>query len=111
MILEKRRKIWVPTNVSIFAWRLLCDRLSTKLNWLHEAYSLQTFHFCATGCGGIETTHRLFLSCRTFGSLWALVRSWIDFSTMDPDRLSDHFVQFTYLVGGLQARRSFLQLV
>jgi hypothetical protein len=43
----------------------------------------------------------LFLSCSTFGSLWALVRSWIDFLTVDAQNLSDHFIQFTFSVSGL----------
>jgi hypothetical protein len=37
-----------------------------------------------------------------------LVRSWIGLSSVDPQTMSDHFLQFTYSSGGLRARRSFL---
>jgi hypothetical protein len=59
----------------------------------------------------VASTQHLYLSCRTFGSLWPLVRAWIGFSTADAYSLSNHFVQFTHSAGGLWARRSFLQLV
>jgi hypothetical protein len=106
--------IWhrqVPAKVSIFAWQLLRDRLPTKSNLVTRGILSLDLHFCATGCGGIETAHHLFLSCSTFGSLWGSVRSWIGFSAVDAYSLSDHFVQFTYSAGGIRAWRSFLQLV
>jgi hypothetical protein len=101
----------VPLKVSIFAWRLLRDRLPTKTNLVSRGALPPDLHLCASGCGGIETAQHLFLSCDFFGSLWPLVRSWIGFSAVDASILSDHFPQFTYSAGGLRARRSFLQLV
>jgi hypothetical protein len=98
-------------KVSILVWRLLRYRLPTKTNLVSRGILAPEFHDCVTGCGGIETARHLFLSCSTFGSLWALVRSWIGFSAVDAFSLTDHFVQFTYSAGGLRARRSFLQLV
>jgi hypothetical protein len=111
---EAEALIWhrqVPLKVSILAWRLLRDRLPTRANLVSRGILDPDLHDCVTGCGGIETARHLFLSCNTFGSLWALVRSWIGFSAVDAFSLSDHFVQFTYSTGGLRARRSFLQLV
>ncbi|MCI08555.1 heat-shock protein, partial [Trifolium medium] len=111
---EVKDLIWhtqVPLKVSIFAWRQLRDRLPTKTNLVTRGILSQEAHFCASGCRAVESSQHLFISCSTFGSLWALVRSWIGFSSVDPISLRDHFVQFTYLVGGLRARRSFLQLI
>jgi hypothetical protein len=68
-------------------------------------------HFCVSGCGGSESAKYLFLSCNTFGSLWALIHSWIGFSAVDTHILRDHLVRFTYSVGGLRARRSLLLLI
>ncbi|GAU15238.1 hypothetical protein TSUD_09760 [Trifolium subterraneum] len=66
--------IWhsqVPLKVSIFAWRLVHDRLPTKANMI------------------------------TCGILYHVaVRSWIDITSADPTSLRDHFVQFTYSAGG-----------
>jgi hypothetical protein len=106
--------IWhrqVPLKVSIFAWRLLRDRLPTRANLVSRGILAPDLHYCVTGCGSIETAQHLFLSCSTFAPLWTLVRASIGFSAVDAYSLSDHFVQFTYSVGGLRARRSFLQLI
>jgi hypothetical protein len=101
----------VPLKVSIFAWRLLRDRLPTKANLVARDIISSEGHFCVSGCGGVESAQHLFLACNTFGSLWALVRSWIGFSTADAHTLSAHLVQFTYSAGGRRARRSFMQLI
>ncbi|KAK2370837.1 hypothetical protein QL285_083849 [Trifolium repens] len=111
---EAENLVWhkqVPLKVSILAWRLLRDRLPTKSNLATRGIISPEGRFCVAGCGGIESAQHLFLSCSTFGSLWALVRSWIGFSAADAPTAPDHFVQFTYSAGGLRARRSFLQLI
>jgi hypothetical protein len=101
----------LPLKVSIFVCRLLRNRLPTKTNLVTRGIISPEHHFCMAGCGGIESAQHLFLSCSTFGSLWPLVRSWIDFSAVGAQTIFDHFVQFTHLAGGLRARRSFLQLI
>ncbi|KAK2449895.1 hypothetical protein QL285_009049 [Trifolium repens] len=101
----------VPLKVSIFVWHLLRDRLPTKTNLDDRGIISSDLHFCVSGCGGVESTQHLFLSCSSFGSLWALVRSCFDFSAVDTHDLSDHFLQFTFSPGGTKARQSFLQLI
>ncbi|GAU25889.1 hypothetical protein TSUD_164300 [Trifolium subterraneum] len=106
--------IWhkqVPLKISIMAWRLLRDRLPTKANLAERGIITPAAHLCVSGCGGIESAQHLFLSCSTFGSLWSSVRSWIGFSAADPQSLSDHFLQFTFSLGGTMIRRSFMQLI
>ncbi|CAJ2638275.1 unnamed protein product [Trifolium pratense] len=106
--------IWhsqVPLKVSIFAWRLLRDRLPTRANLVTRGVLSTTGATCVFGCGVTETAHHLFLSCSISGSLWDLVRAWIGISFVDSTSLRDHFVQFTASSGGSRARRSFLQLV
>ncbi|XP_045810476.1 uncharacterized protein LOC123904919 [Trifolium pratense] len=106
--------IWhrqVPLKVSIFAWRLLRDRLPTKANLVTRGILSEAAHHCVSGCGGVESAHHLFLSCSTFGALWSLVSSWIGSSLVTAQTLSDHFVQFTGSAGGLRAQRSFMQLI
>ncbi|GAU51437.1 hypothetical protein TSUD_413370 [Trifolium subterraneum] len=101
----------VPLKVSIFAWRLLRDRLPTKTNLVTRGIISPAVHSCVSGCGAAESTHHLFISCSTFGSLWALVCSWIDMTSVESTSLWDHFVQFVSSAGGSRARRSFLQLI
>ncbi|PNX63657.1 cysteine-rich receptor-like protein kinase, partial [Trifolium pratense] len=106
--------IWhsqVPLKVSIFAWRLLRDRLPTRANLVSRGVLSPTAATCVFGCGAAESAHHLFLSCSIAGSLWDLVRAWIGISLVDSTSLRDHFVQFTASSGGSRARRSFLQLV
>ncbi|XP_045797738.1 uncharacterized protein LOC123891913 [Trifolium pratense] len=106
--------IWhpqVPLKVSIFAWRLLRDRLPTKTNLVIRGIISSSAQVCVAGCGEAESAHHLFISCSFFGSLWALVCTWIDISLTDSSTIRDHFVHFTSSLGGSRARRSFLQLI
>jgi len=53
-------------KVFIFVWRLLQNRLSSKDNLMaHEIIHSDT-QACVSGCGGIETTQHMFLSCTIF---------------------------------------------
>ncbi|GAU10981.1 hypothetical protein TSUD_112740 [Trifolium subterraneum] len=106
--------IWhkqVTLKVSIFAWRLLRDRLPTKSNLAICGIITLEAQSCVAGCGDMETAQHLFISCSIFGSLSSLVRSWIGLSSVDPHDLTDHFLQFTYSSGSLSRRRSFLQFI
>jgi hypothetical protein len=58
---------------------------------------------CETECGGVETTHHLFLSYHVFASLcylihpvfaslWHLIRGWVGTTSADSYQLHDHFV-------------------
>jgi hypothetical protein len=111
---DAEKLIWHPQvslKVSIFAWRLLRDMLPTKANLVSRRILSTAAHLCVSGCGEAESAQHLFISCGTFGSLWAFMRSWIGIPVAEYTSLRDHFVQFTYSAGGSQARRSFLQLI
>ena len=102
--------VW-HNQVSVFAWRLLLDRLPTKTNLIHRRVLSSDMSLCVAGCGQPETAQHLFSMCDTFGSLWHMMRDWIGCCGVDADNISDHFLQFTYLTGGANSRRSFLQLI
>jgi len=97
--------------VSVFAWRLIRDRLPTKTNLIARRVLSIEMSSCVAGCGHPETAQHLFLLCNTFGSLWRLVRDWIGCYGVDADNISDHLLQFTHLSGGGNARRAFMQLI
>ncbi|PNY08383.1 heat shock protein [Trifolium pratense] len=106
--------IWhpqVPLKVSIFALRLLRDRLPTKSNLVSRGILSSAAQLCISGCGMAESAHHLFISCSFFGSFCALVCNWIDISAMGSTSIRDHFIQFTSSIGESRARRSFLQLI
>jgi len=106
--------IWhkqVPLKVSIFAWRLLRDRLPTKNRLLRRGVINGDVIMCVSGCGMAESAPHLFIHCATFGTLWHLIRSWIGMSSVDPLNIDDHFIQFTHSTGHSKTRQSFLQLI
>ncbi|GAU48788.1 hypothetical protein TSUD_406310 [Trifolium subterraneum] len=106
--------IWhtqVPLKVSIFAWRLLRDRLPTKVNLISRGILPMEDHLCVSGCGAVESAQHVFLSCSTFRPLWNMVNSCICSSLATAQTPSDHFVQFTTSAGGTRGCRSFMQLI
>ena len=53
--------IWhhrVPLEVSVFAWRLICDRLLTKSNLVARGVLSYDVSACVSGCGHPETAER-----------------------------------------------------
>ncbi|GAU45418.1 hypothetical protein TSUD_243290 [Trifolium subterraneum] len=70
---EADKLIWhpqVPLKVSIFAWRLLSDRLPTKTNLVARGILSPAAHLCVTGCGEVESAHHLFISCIHMFNKW-----------------------------------------
>jgi hypothetical protein len=101
----------VPLKVLIFTWRLLQDRLPTKINLVRRGIIHHDAARCVAGCTSDESVAQLFLHCDVFGSLWQLIRSWIGIIGVDPNNISDHFYQFIHCTGHSKKRRSFLQLL
>jgi hypothetical protein len=101
----------VPLKVSVFAWRIIRDRLPTKANLVVRGVIPTEATYCVSGCGHVETAEHRFLACSTFASLWQQVRDWIGFVGVDSNNISDHLVQFTYMTGDGKAKRWFLQLI
>ena len=101
----------VPLKVSIFAWRLLRDRLPTRANLAARGIIQTEAALCAAGCGQVETADHLFMSCSSFVFLWQQVRQWIGFAGADTNNVADHFVQFIHMTSSGKAKRSFLQLI
>jgi len=67
--------------------------------------------WCISGCGEVETSQHLFVSCPIFRELWLRVRAWIGIDEADLYDIVDHFVQFSYLVGGTASKHSFKQFL
>lgn len=106
--------IWhrqVPLKVSVFAWRLLRDRLPAKSNLIYRGVIPSEAGLCVSGCGALESAQHLFLSCSYFALLWPLVRNWIGFVGVDTNVSPDHFVQFVHATCGNKATQSFFQLI
>jgi len=59
----------VPLKVSVFAWRLVHDRLLPKCNLVARGVLFADMASCIAGCGIPETAHHIFLLCATFGTI------------------------------------------
>jgi len=106
--------IWhkqVPLKVSIFAWRLMKDRLPTKENLANRGIISVDSRMCCAGCEHAGDLKHLFLICLYHGALWSLVQAWLGVEGVESQVISDHFSQFIHYAGGLKSRRSFFHLI
>jgi len=85
--------------------------LPTKANLVNRGVILLEARLCVNGCRHVEDVNHLFLSCPIFGALWPLVTAWLGVEGVDPQHISDHFLQFIRYAGGLKLRRSFFHLI
>jgi len=94
------KDVWhklVPAKASIFAWRLLQDRIPTRANLVRRHVLQSTDNLCVEGCGSIEMADHIFLGCNLFGTVWYLVCQWLGISFVFPGHIKDHYFQFTHL--------------
>jgi len=82
----------VPSKVSLFAWRLLQDRIPIKSNLVRCRILQPANNFCVGGCDNIETTFQLFIGCDVFGSVWYLVCHWLGISVVFSGSITDYFL-------------------
>jgi len=101
----------VPSKVSLFAWRLLQNRIPTKANLVHRRVLQPNVNLCVGGCGFIETADHLFLRCNLFGSVWGLVCQWLGVTHVSPSSIPEHFLQFVHLAGLPHATNFYLKVI
>jgi hypothetical protein len=90
--------IWnkiVPLKMSLFAWRMLQDRLSTKDNLVRRDVTLETGVLCSGGCGMDEDVDHLILGC-TGGvqRFWSKIVTWLGVCGPLRNVVSEHATQF-----------------
>lgn len=56
----------MPLKISLFAWHMMRDKLRTMDNLIKIHILFSNGHLCVGGCGMLEDTKRLFLSCDFF---------------------------------------------
>lgn len=90
---------------------LLQNRIPTKTNPVHRRVLQPNDNMCVEGCGYPETADHIFLGYDIFGSIWYLVRQWLNISSVSSGVIGDHFAQFIYLAGTPQFLHSFLKVI
>jgi len=101
----------IPSKVSLFAWRLFCNRLPTKDNLVHRRVVQPDNAACASGCGHLESAKHLFLDCNIFSSLWYQVWLWLGISSVNPGDIRHHYHQFTNMAGLPRITHLFLRII
>ncbi|GAU47696.1 hypothetical protein TSUD_190240 [Trifolium subterraneum] len=89
--------IWnkvVPLKVSLFAWRLLNNRLPSKDNLTRRGMHLEDSELCLGGCGVAETIDHLIVGCDMSSSLWIKILKWLGIFGPLPNVVTDHVSQF-----------------
>jgi len=96
------KDVWhkfVPSKVSLFAWRLLQYRIPTRSNLLRRHVLRPSDNICVGGCGSSETADHLFIGCDVFGSVWYSICHWIGIPCVLPRTVTDHYSQFINMAG------------
>ncbi|KAH1246600.1 hypothetical protein GmHk_06G016648 [Glycine max] len=78
----------VPKKVQYFVWRLVMDRLPTKLNLRRRNIQLHEMQYRCPWCNDEEES-----SSMATTTIWNTIYSWIDISTTIPQSVIAHFLQ------------------
>ncbi|XP_028216728.1 uncharacterized protein LOC114398781 [Glycine soja] len=103
----KFKELWklrVPLKVAIFMWRLIQDKLPTKVNLKKKRVELQ--EYLCPFCRLVEETCHLFFHCSKISPLWWESQSWVNMMGVFPYNPDQHFIQ--HICGasaGLQGKR------
>ncbi|KAH1214958.1 hypothetical protein GmHk_13G036206 [Glycine max] len=94
-------KLKIPAKSAIFAWRLIKDRLPTKMNLIRRQVVVndRLCPFC--GLKDEEAEH-LFFNCTCTLPLWWESISWANLTTTLPINPRDHFLQHTLGAAGVR---------
>ena len=114
MVTSDYNDVWhklVLAKFSIFAWRLLLDRVPTRSNLVRRHVLEPNDSMCVGGCGNIETTDHLFLECDLFRNVWYLICHWLGISFVYPGHIKELYLQFSQLAGMPGASYSYLKLI
>lgn len=93
-IFSKLWAIQAPSNHVALAWKILINRIQTKVNLqrrnaLHPSVS----NHCVLCAQHEETSSHLFFSCPVVWRIWMQVYSWLGFYTVLPEEGVSHFSQ------------------
>jgi len=114
MVTSDYNDVWhklVLAKFSIFAWRLLLDRVPTRSNLVRRHVLEPNDSMCVGGCGNIETTDHLFLECDLFRNVWYLICHWLGISFVYPGHIKELYLQFSQLAGMPGASYSYLKVI
>jgi len=101
----------VPLKVSIFAWKLMHNRMSTKDNLWKRHILEYNEQGCTTNCNNNEDVHHLFVKCEFFGKIWYFISNWLGFNTTFNGSIVDHITDCGSLRGFSHKVRNSLYVI
>ncbi|XP_006603181.1 uncharacterized protein [Glycine max] len=105
VVFEELWKLKIPAKSSVFAWRLIKDRLPKKLN-LRRGQVVVNGTLCPFCSNNEEEAAHLFFNCSKILPLWWESLSWINIVIELPQNPRDHFLQHgNGNVGGIKSTR------
>ena len=100
VVFKELWKLKIPPKASVFAWRLIKDRLPTKLN-LNRRQVAVSDTMCPFCRSHEEDAAHLFFNCSKILPLWWESLSWIGILTAPPQNPREHFMQHGQQVVGI----------
>ena len=85
-------KIKIPSKISVFAWRLLRDRLPTRTNLQRRQVQINDLSCPFCGCMEEDAAH-LFIHCSKIQPIWWESLSWLNIQGAFPHTPRQHFLQ------------------
>ncbi|KAH1197534.1 putative ribonuclease H protein [Glycine max] len=98
-------RIKIPSKISVFAWRLIEDRLPTRMNLHRRQVQLQDLRcpFCREA---VEEASHLFFHCVFIQPIWWESMSWLNLQTAFPLGPKQNFLQHISIqAAGLRSNR------
>jgi len=112
--IEERRvfsHIWkspAPSKVVAFSWKLLHDRIPTKVNlWHMQVLPPDTSVSCVLCEGNVELVNHLFIHCEFAMEVWKGVWRWFEVSLELPPNLFLLWEGWNELAGNNRIRKGF----
>ncbi|KAH1228052.1 hypothetical protein GmHk_10G028135 [Glycine max] len=85
-------KLKIPAKSLVFAWRLIRDRLPTRMNLRRRQVVINEVQ--CPFCGDVEEeVAHLFFNCKKILPIWWESLSWIGLATALPQNPRDHYLQ------------------
>ncbi|XP_071729040.1 uncharacterized protein [Rutidosis leptorrhynchoides] len=73
---------YIPLKINIFIWRLIMDRLPSRVNFAFKGFDIHSILCPSCSIGGDSRDHT-FITCHVARSVWRRIRIW--FATVWPD--------------------------
>ncbi|XP_058757835.1 uncharacterized protein LOC131631064 [Vicia villosa] len=85
----------MPSKVKVFAWRMLKDRIPTRMQLLHRnIIEVNEDCCCVLGCSAIEDVQHLFLDCGKMRTVWINIYRWLGIHVDFTVDCGNHLLQF-----------------